>query len=105
LRRPFLRDGAGDQRADLLSILHDLHLEFGDAFLPSLIGCLFARERLRQRQDMVSCIGERPFALPRLSVDLPLTEFERSLLDVILELELTQPAASGVVVMSCGLPR
>jgi len=48
---------------------------------------------------MIAGVGERPFALPRLRVDLPLTEIERSLLDVVLELELTQALAGCVVVM------
>jgi hypothetical protein len=103
LRRPLLRDGARDQRADLLSILCDLRLEIGNASFLGLIGCLLARESLRQRQEMVASIGERSFAFPRLGVDLPLPEFERSLLDLILDLELTQPLAGGVVVMSRGL--
>jgi hypothetical protein len=84
-----LRDGAGDQRADLLSILRDLLLEARDASLLGLIGCLFAGESLRQRQEMVARVGERSFALSRLGVDLPLTKFERSLLDVVLDLEFT----------------
>ncbi len=52
---------------------------------------------------MVAGIGERALAFPRLGVDLPLTEFERSLFYVVLDLELTQPFAGGVVVMYRGL--
>ncbi len=52
---------------------------------------------------MIAGVGERAFAFSRLGVDLPLTEFERSLLDVVLDLELTQPLAGGVVALSRGL--
>ena len=52
---------------------------------------------------MVAGVGKRSFALTRLGVDLPLREFERSLFDVVLDLELAQPLAGGVVVMSGGL--
>jgi hypothetical protein len=48
---------------------------------------------------MVAGIGERALAFPRLGVDLPLTEFERSLFYVVLDLELTQALAGGVVVV------
>jgi hypothetical protein len=70
LRQPLLRDGARDQRADLLSILCDLRFEIGNASFLGLIGRLLARESLRQRQEMASSIGERSFAFPRLGVNL-----------------------------------
>ena len=52
---------------------------------------------------MVSRVGERSFAFPRLGVDLPLTQVEGSLLDLVLDLELTQSLAGGIVVKNCGL--
>jgi hypothetical protein len=52
---------------------------------------------------VIAGVGERAFAFSRLGVDLALTEFERSLLDVVLGFELTQPLAGGVVVEGCGL--
>jgi hypothetical protein len=68
-----------------------------------LVRGLFAGKRLRQRQEMIAGVGERPFAFPRLGVDLPLTQIERSLLDVVLDLELAQSLAGGVVILGCGL--
>ena len=41
--------------------------------------------------------------VPCLGVDLPLTELERALFDVFLELKLTQTLAGGVVVVNRGL--
>jgi hypothetical protein len=76
LCRPLLRDGAGDQRSDLLSILRDFRLEIIDTALVGLIGDLFPGQSLRQRQQMVSRVGERPFAFPCLRVDLLLTQLE-----------------------------
>jgi hypothetical protein len=46
---------------------------------------------------VIAGVRERAFAFSRLGVDLALTEFERSLLDVVLGFELTQPLAGGVV--------
>jgi hypothetical protein len=57
----------------LLSVLRDVRLEIGDAALVGLIVGLFTGQSLRQRQEMVSCICERPFAFPRLGVDLAFT--------------------------------
>jgi hypothetical protein len=52
---------------------------------------------------VIAGVGERAFAFSRLGVDFPLTEFKRSLLDVGLDFELTQPLAGGMVATSRGL--
>jgi hypothetical protein len=52
---------------------------------------------------MLPGIDKRSFPFPRLGVDLPLTQLERSLFDFVLDLELVQALAGSVVVMSRGL--
>ncbi len=62
-----------------------------------------SRDTAFDRFRIFAGLGKRPLALPCLDADLPLTEFERSLLDFVLDLDLKQPLAGGVIVMSCGL--
>ncbi len=52
---------------------------------------------------MVAGVSECSFALAGLGIDLPLTELEGTLFDVVFGLELTQALAGGVVVVGGGL--
>ena len=53
---------------------------------------------------MVTRIGECALALTRLGIHFLLTQIEREFFDLVLELNLLEPFAGGVVVVGGSLP-
>jgi hypothetical protein len=83
--------------------VRDFDVKRRDTNLVGLIRGLFPSKRLGQRQEMISRVGERPLALPRLSVEFFLPKFKRAAADVDFEVQLAQPLAGGTVVIHRGL--
>ncbi len=78
----------------------DLGLEFGDPGVADAKERLIPGERLREQEQMVTRIGERPLALSRLGIHFLFAQFEREFSDLVLELNLAKTFAGGVVVVA-----
>lgn len=71
----------------------DLGLEFGDPRVADAKECLIAGEGLREQEQMVTRIGQRPLAFTRLGIHFLFTQIEREFFDLVLELNLLKSLA------------